>query len=111
MENNTDDAAGTNAFRGLLDSDRVAAYLGVPRGTLRSWESRKADGKPGIHSLFPEPLPERLGGASLWEESDIIAFKKAGEQKRSVAEKKRDLKSASSKNATEQVQPVESKHE
>lgn len=65
-----------SAVRGLLDADRVAEYLGVPRGTLRSWEKRKADGKPGLHNKFPAPIPERLGGAALWDQTDILAFKR-----------------------------------
>lgn len=65
-----------DSVRGLLDSQRVADYLNVPRGTIRSWTKRKADGISGVHSSFPDPLPEQLGGTVLWDEADIRAFKK-----------------------------------
>lgn len=73
MDNKPDDI---NSVRGLLDSQRVADYLGIPRGTIRSWTKRKADGIAGVHASFPDPLPEQLGGTALWDENDIRAFKR-----------------------------------
>jgi predicted DNA-binding transcriptional regulator AlpA len=64
-----------DSVRGLLDGERVAAYLGIPRGTIRSWEKRKNDNIPGVHTKFPNPIPERLGGTALWDAKDIRAFK------------------------------------
>lgn len=73
METNEPDEM--HSVRGLLDSERVAAFLGVPRGTIRSWEKRKNDNIPGVHMKFPNPIPERLGGTALWDAEDIRAFK------------------------------------
>lgn len=67
-----------DAFRGLMDAEMVSAYLGYPRGTIRSWGSRRKDGtgRGGAPSRFPEPLPRKLGNVVLWDEADIIAFRK-----------------------------------
>lgn len=73
MENSERDEM--SPVRGLLDSDRVARYLGVERVTIRSWMNRKAAGGGGFASRFPDPLPERLGGTALWDVEDIKAFK------------------------------------
>lgn len=63
------------SVRGLMDADRVSEYLGIARSTLRSWEHRRASGEPGGPKDFPAPLPDRLGGAALWEESDVVAYR------------------------------------
>lgn len=65
----------TGALRGLMDAERVSEYLGIARGTLRSWENRRAAGKPGGPKDFPPPLADRLGGATLWEEADIVSYR------------------------------------
>lgn len=69
----------TRALRGLMDADRVSAYLGVARGTLRSWESRRAEGKPGGPKDFPAPLDDRLGAGALWDEAEIVAYRRRRE--------------------------------
>lgn len=69
----------TKALRGLMDADRVSAYLGVARGTLRSWESRRSEGKPGGPKDFPAPLEDRLGAGALWDEADIVAYRRRRE--------------------------------
>lgn len=71
-ENETGDL---DSVRGLMDSQRVATYLGVPRATIRSWAKRKTDGIAGVHTKFPAPLPEQLGGTTLWDVDAIRAFK------------------------------------
>lgn len=93
-----------DSVRGLMDSQRVAAYLGVPRGTIRSWAKRKSDGTPGVHSKFPDPLPEQLGGTALWEEDDILKFKKTFDEINTKRPKK-------TKRAADLLQSVESKHD
>ncbi|MCO4263771.1 hypothetical protein NG697_12700 [Pseudarthrobacter sp. MDT3-26] len=70
-----EEIAVIDSVRGLMDSQRVATYLGVPRATIRSWAKRKTDGIAGVHTKFPDPLPEQLGGTTLWDENEIRAFK------------------------------------
>lgn len=94
----------TNSVRGLLDSERLAAYLGVPRGTIRSWTKRKADGIPGVHAKFPSPLEEQLGGTALWDEQEVRAFKAIIDEETQRRERKK-------KDATSTLQPVQSDHE
>lgn len=67
----------TNALRGLMDAERVSVYLGVPRVTIRAWESRRNAGKTGAPAKFPSPLEDKLGNVVLWEEGDIVAFRKS----------------------------------
>lgn len=95
----------TASVRGLLDSERVATYLGVPRNTIRSWEKRKNDGKPGVHAKFPNPLPERLGGTTLWDAEDIKAFKPAFDELQGGGAKKDTPKSATGLLQTDTVDP------
>lgn len=71
----TSEQTEPDSVYGLMDSQRVAAYLLVPRATIRSWAKRKADGVPGVHMQFPDPLPEQLGGTAVWDEKQIRAFK------------------------------------
>lgn len=101
MENSEPDRV--NSVRGLLDSDRVATYLGVKRATLRSWENRKRKGEPGLHVSFPDPLEETLGGTALWDDKEIRAFKVVLDGVR----KKREEK----KGATSSLHDVESEHD
>lgn len=95
----------TDSVNGLLDSHRVAAYLGIPRATLRSWAKRKADGIAGVHSQFPDPIPEQLGGTVLWKEKDIRAFKEKFDAETQARRKGKN------KDASDMLQPVESKHD
>lgn len=101
MENNEPDSL--DSVRGLLDSQRVAAYLGVPRATIRSWAKRKADGNPGVHMKFPDPLPEQLGGTSLWDEAEIRSFKTAFDAETQARKK------GKGKGASDMLHHVESK--
>ncbi len=64
------------SVRNLMDADRVSEYLGIARGTLRAWEHRRASGGAGGPKDFPPPIEDRLGGASLWEEADIVAYRR-----------------------------------
>lgn len=93
------------SVRGLMDSQRVADYLNIPRATIRSWAKRKADGVPGVHAQFPDPLEETLGGTALWDDAQIRTFKEtfyAATQSR---------KKGKNRDATSLLQPVESKNE
>ncbi|HEX9086124.1 MAG TPA: hypothetical protein VF867_01195 [Arthrobacter sp.] len=67
-----------DALRGLMDAESVSRFLGYPRGTIRSWGFRRKDGtsKGGAPSKFPEPLERKLGNVVLWDEADIVAFRK-----------------------------------
>lgn len=103
MEENETDEYGS--VRGLLDSQRVAEILGIERITLRSWIRRKAQGAPGVHMQFPDPLPEQLGGTALWDVEEIRAFKeKFGD---STLARKRTKR----KDASDVLRAVQSKHD
>lgn len=72
-----------------MDAQMVSNYLGMKRGTLRSWEKRRVDGKPGGPPKdFPSPIDERLGGASLWDASEVVDYRRrreAAETNKSVS--------------------------
>lgn len=91
------------SVRGLLDAQRVAAYLGVPQATIRSWAKRKSDGVPGVHQKFPAPLEQRLGGTALWDEQEILTFKEVFDKEPRMGKRER-------KDASDTLRSVESEH-
>jgi hypothetical protein len=105
MENN--ETEEIDSVRGLMDSQRVAVHLGVARGTIRSWASRKSAGSAGVPVKFPDPLPEQLGGTLLWDVETIRAFKKVFDADREEESRKKGTK----KGASDVLHAVESKHD
>lgn len=68
------------SVRGLMDAQMVSNYLGLSRGTLRSWLKRRIEGTPGGPPKdFPSPIDARLGGSALWDEPEVVAYRRRRE--------------------------------
>ncbi|RAN79326.1 hypothetical protein B5P43_15565 [Bacillus sp. SRB_336] len=70
---------------GLMDTARVAEYLGVDPTQVRTWLRRKATTKAALPALFPDPIQEDDAGGGeglinrgyVWRQSEVTAFKTA----------------------------------
>lgn len=73
------------SLAGLMDTGRVAAYLGIAPERIRTWVARQGEGGGRIANIFPRPLatdgegsgePGLLNRGFVWRKTDIVDFAK-----------------------------------